>query len=142
MLYKNCIFQYMGKKFCVEFQRYPLKLLRVGVNSIPELELQLNSNSGIGIEIGGIENGIGIEIPGIGIGFGIENRNWIFLQMLPQNLLVNKPFPNFSFNKGGYNLSCDWLLMQQACLSSSWDIAPCGVVTIDHGEGTLFPLSR
>ena len=53
-------------------------MARVGVNSIPELELQLNSNSGIGIEIGGIENGIGIEIPGIGIGIGIENRNWIF----------------------------------------------------------------
>ena len=48
---------------------------RVGVNSIPELELQLssNSNSGIvtGIEIGGIENGIGIKNSGI----GIENRN-------------------------------------------------------------------
>ena len=49
---------------------------RVGVNPIQELELQLNSNSGIGIEISGIENGIGIEIPGIGI--GIENRNWTF----------------------------------------------------------------
>ena len=24
-LYKNCIFQCMGKIFCVEFQRYPLK---------------------------------------------------------------------------------------------------------------------
>ena len=49
---------------------------RVGVNSIPELELLFNSNSnsGIGIEIGGIENGIGIENPGI----GIENRNWFF----------------------------------------------------------------
>ena len=36
---------------------------RVRVNLIPELELQLNSNSKIeiGIEIGGIENGIGIE---------------------------------------------------------------------------------
>ena len=38
---------------------------RVGVNSIPELELQVNSNSnhgiGNGIKIGGIENGIGIE---------------------------------------------------------------------------------
>ena len=59
---------------------------RVGVNSIPELELQVNSNSGIGIgigiEIGGFENGIGIENPGIGI--GIENRNWFFLQLLPQ----------------------------------------------------------
>ena len=34
------------------------------------LELWLNSNSGIGIEIGLIENGIGIETPG----FGIENH--------------------------------------------------------------------
>ena len=50
------------------------KWRRVGVNSIPELELQLNSNLGIGIEIGGIENGIGIENCGI----GIENQNWIF----------------------------------------------------------------
>ena len=49
-------------------------MIRDGVNSIPELELQLNSNSGIGIEIGGIENGIGIENPGI----GIENRNLFF----------------------------------------------------------------
>ena len=56
----------------------PSHIARVGVNSIPELELQVNSNSGIGIgiEIGGIENGIGIENPGIGI--GIENRNWFF----------------------------------------------------------------
>ena len=47
---------------------------RVGVNSILELELQLNSKSNSGIviviEIGGIENGIGIENSGI----GIENR--------------------------------------------------------------------
>ena len=55
-----------------------IAVARVGVNSIPELELLVNSNSnsGIGIEIGGIENGIGIENPGIGI--GIENRNWFF----------------------------------------------------------------
>ena len=48
----------------------------VGVNSILDLRLWLNSNSGIGfgIEIGGIENRIGIEIPGI----GIENQNWFF----------------------------------------------------------------
>ena len=48
---------------------------RVEVNSIPKLELQLNSYSnseiGNGIEIGGIKNGIGIENSGI----GIENRN-------------------------------------------------------------------
>ena len=92
-------------------------MTRVGVNSIPELELQVNSNSnsGIGIEIGGIENGIVIENPGIGIGM-----NWKpelnFLQLLPQHLLVNQPFPNFSFNhvnRGGHDLSCDWLFMQQ-----------------------------
>ena len=46
---------------------------RIGVNSIQQLELQLNSNS---IEIDGIENGIGIENPGIGI--GNENQNWFF----------------------------------------------------------------
>ena len=119
---------------------------RVGVNSIPELELRLNSNSGIGIgiEIGGIENGIGIEIPGIGIGIGIENWNWIFCNCYRSTyyLLVNQPFPNFIFKRGGHNLSCDWLLMQQVCFLSSWDIAPCGVVTKDHGEGNLYPLSR
>ena len=120
-------------------------LSRVGVNSIPELELQLNSNSnsgigiGIGIEIGGIENGIGIENPGIGIGIGIENRNWIFATaMLPQQLLVNQPFPNFSFNRGGHNLSCDWLLMQQVFLGHCPPVV-CSQKT--HGQGTLFPLS-
>ena len=46
------------------------------VNSIPELELQLNSNSGIGtgIEIGGIENGT-----------GIENPNWFFCNCYHSN---------------------------------------------------------
>ena len=102
---------------------------RVGVNSIPELELKL-------VEL---KNGIGIEIPGI----GVENRNWFFCNCYcTYYLLVNQPFPNFSFKTGGHNLSCDWLLMQQVCLLSSWDIAPCGVVTKDHGEGTLYPLSR
>ena len=46
------------------------------------------------------------------------NWNWKpelnFLQLLPQNLLVNQQFPNFSFNRG-HNLPCDWLLMQQGC---------------------------
>ena len=49
-------------------------LNRVGVNSISELELPLNSHSEI--EIGGIENGIGSENPEIGT--GIENRNCFF----------------------------------------------------------------
>ena len=102
---------------------------RFRVNSIPLLELQLNSNSnsgiGIGIEneIGGIENEIGIETFGI----GIENRNWFFLQLPPQHLLVNQLFPNFSFNGGSHNLSSGLLLMQQVCQSSSWNIAPSGV---------------
>ena len=70
-------------------------LPRVGVNSIPELELLVNSNSnsgigiGIGIEIGGIENGIGIENPGIGIGIGIENRNRFFA--MATAALTNSP---------------------------------------------------
>ena len=53
---------------------------RVGLNLIPEMELQLNSNSnfGIEIEIVGIENGIGIETHGI----GIENRNQFFYARL------------------------------------------------------------
>ena len=55
-------------------------------------------NSGIGIEVGGIENpGIGMELK-----TGIE-----FLQLLPQQLIVNQQFPNVSFNRGGHNLSCD-----------------------------------
>ena len=115
---------------------------RVGVNSIPELELRLNSNSnsgigiGIGIEISWIENGIGIENPGIGIGIGIgiENWNWIFCNCYRSN---NQPFPNFSFNRGGHNLSCDWLLMQQVFLGH---LPPCGVATKDTGAGYLIPL--
>ena len=43
---------------------------------------------------------------------------WNFLQLLPQHLPVNQPFPNFSFNRGGHDLSCDWLLMQQVCLGT------------------------
>ena len=35
-----------------------------------------------------------------------------FLQLLSQQLLVNQSFPNFSFNRGAHNLSCDWLFMQ------------------------------
>ena len=72
------------------------------------------------------------------------NWNWkpelIFLQWLPQHLLVNQPFPNFSLNRGGHDLSCDWLLMQQVC---SWVISPPVVWSQKtHGEGTSFPLSR
>ena len=97
---------------------------RVGVNSIPDLELQLNSNSGIGIgiETGRIENEIGIENPGIGI--GIETWNWFFLQLLPQQLIVNQPFPNFSFNRG----SQIFHVTDSSCNICSWDFAPlwCG----------------
>ena len=70
------------------------------------------------------------------------NWNWEpelnFLQMLPQQLLVNQPFPNFSFNRGGHNLSCDWLLMQQVFLEHC---PPVVWSQKTHGQGTLFPLS-
>ena len=69
------------------------------------------------------------------------NWNWKpelnFLQLLPQHLLVNQQFPIFSFNRG-HNLPCDWLLMQQGL--SSWNIAPCSVVTKDTWGGYLVPL--
>ena len=48
------------------------------------------------------------------------NWNWKpelnFLQLLPKQFLVNQPFPNLSFNRGGHNLSCHWLIMQQVFL--------------------------
>ena len=69
------------------------------------------------------------------------NWNWKpelnFLQLLLQQLLVNQPFPNFSFNRG-HNLSCDC-----SCNRCSWDIHCPPVVWSQkiHGHGTLFPLS-
>ena len=69
------------------------------------------------------------------------NWNWKpelnFLQLL--QLLVNQPFPNFSFDRGGHNLSYDWLFMQQVLLGHY----PLPVVWSQkiHGQGTLFPLS-
>ena len=56
-----------------------------------------------------------------------------------QHLLVNQPFPNFSFNRGGHDLSCDWLFMQQGCLSS-WDNAPLWCGHKRPWEGDLVPL--
>ena len=69
------------------------------------------------------------------------NWNWKpklnFLQLLLQQLLVNQPFPNFSFNRGGHNLLCDWLLMQQVFLGH-WherhmDRVPCSP-WVDRGQ--------
>ena len=51
------------------------------------------------------------------------------LQLLPQLLLVNQPLSNFNFNRGGHNLSCDWLLPNNR-----------GVVTKDTWSRYLFPL--
>ena len=51
--------------------------------------------------------------------------------------VVDQPFPNFSFNRGGNNLSCDWLFMQQMFLGH----CPTAVWSQNtHGQGTLFPL--
>ena len=71
------------------------------------------------------------------------NWNWKpelnFLQLLPQQLLVSQPFPNFSFNRGSHNLSCDWLYTQQVLLGH----CPPGVWSQKtQGQGILFPLSR
>ena len=99
---------------------------------IPELELELKLvELKMELELKSLE----LELK-TGIGFFCNCYRSTYY------LLVNQPFPNFSFKRGGHNLSCDWLLMQQVCLSSSWDIGPCGVVTKDHGEGNLYPLSR
>ena len=57
------------------------------------------------------------------------NWNWKpelnFLQLLLQQLPVNQPFPNFSFNRG-HNLSCDWLFMQQVFLGHPLPPLWCG----------------
>ena len=71
------------------------------------------------------------------------NWNWKpelnFFQLLPQQLLVNKPFPYFSFNRRGHNLPCDWLLMQQVFLGHCPPVVWSQKI---HSQGTLFPLSR
>ena len=70
------------------------------------------------------------------------NWNWKpelnFLQLLLRQLLVHKPFPNFNFNRGGRNLSCDWLFMQHVFLGHC---PPVVWSQKTHGQGTLFPLS-
>ena len=70
------------------------------------------------------------------------NWNWklelIFLQLLPQQLLVNQPFQNFSFDRGGHNLSCDWLIMKQVFLGHC---PPVVWSQKTHGQGIFFPLS-
>ena len=94
---------------------------RVGVNPIQELELPLNSNSGIGIS--GIENGIGESLE-----LELELKTGIELFATATEALTSLPtISKFSFNRGGHNISCGWL-MQQVCLLSSWDIGPlwCG----------------
>ena len=99
---------------------------------IPELELELKL----------VELKMELELKSLELELELELKTGIeFFATVPQHLLVNQPFSNFNFTRG-HNLWCDWLLMQQIYLLTSWDIAPCGVVTKDYGEGTLFPLSR
>ena len=75
---------------------------------IPELELELKL----------VELKMELELKSLELELELELKTGIyfFLQLLPQHLLVNQPFRNFSFNRGGRNLSCDWLLMRQVCL--------------------------
>ena len=54
--------------------------------------------------------------------------------------IVNQPFPNSSFNRGGHNLSCDWLLMQQVCLFKFLGHCPPVVWSLkDHGRVPCTP---
>ena len=50
-------------------------------------------------------------------------------------------FPNLALTEEVivFHVADSSILMQQVCLLSSWDIGPCGVVTKDYGEDTLFP---
>ena len=90
---------------------------RVGVNPIQELELQLNSNSELELKL--VELKMELELKSLELE----------LFATATEALTSLPtISKFSFNRGGHNLSCGWLLMQQVCLLSSWDIAPlwCG----------------
>ena len=93
---------------------------------IPELELKL------------VELKMELELKTLELDLktGIE-----FLQLLPQHLLINQQFPNFSFNRS-HNLPCDWLLMQQGCFKFLEHCPPVVWSQKTHGEGTMFPLSR
>ena len=75
---------------------------------IPELELELKL----------VELKMELELKTLELELELELKTGIefFLQLLLQQLLVKQPFPNFSFNRGGHNLSCDWLFMQQVFL--------------------------
>ena len=61
---------------------------------IPELELELKL----------VELKMELELKTLELELELELN---FLELLLQQLLVNQPFPNFSFNRGGHNLSCD-----------------------------------
>ena len=72
---------------------------------IPELELEL--------ELKLVELKMELELKTLELELELELKTGIeFLQLLPQQLLVSQPFPTFSVNRGGHNLSCDWLYMQ------------------------------
>ena len=89
--------------------------LRVGVNSIPEFNWNCSS---IPIPIPELE----LELKLVELKMELELKTLElelnFLQLLSQQLLVNQSFPNFSFNRGAHNLSCDWLFMQQVFLGN------------------------
>ena len=93
---------------------------------IRELELELKL----------VELKMELELKILELETGIE-----FLQLVPQDLLVNQQFPKFSFNRS-HNLPCDWLLMQQGCFKFLKNCPPVVWSLKTHGEGTLFPLSR
>ena len=90
-------------------------ITRVGVNPIPELDLKL------------VELKMYLELKSLEL--ELELKTGIELFATATEALTSLPtISKFSFNRGGHNLSCGWLLMQQVCLLNSWDIGPlwCG----------------
>ena len=84
-----------------------------------------------------------LELKSLELELQMELKTGIELFATATEALTSLPtISKFSFNRGGHNLSCGWLLMLQVCLLSSWDFGPlwCGHKRL-WGD-TLFPLSR
>ena len=96
---------------------------------IPELELELELK--MELELKSLELELELEL---------KTRIEFFAIATTALTIVNQPFPNSSFNRGGHNLSCDWLLMQQVCLFKFLGHCPPVVWSLkDHGRVPCTP---
>ena len=90
----------------IQFQNWNCSLISIPISEL-ELELELKlMELKMELELKTLELELELK-PGIDFFCNCYCR---------QDLLVNQPLPNFSFNSRGYNLSCEWLLMQHVCL--------------------------